>query len=346
MRTPRPYFREFDCWWYVQVRTDDGKRRQVKLAQGRDNRAEAYSRFCELMAQQDPAHAANRARLNVASLFDTFLDWAEQHTARCTFDQYKHFLQSFSDLQGQLLVAELKPFHVTRWLDSHKWADSTRRSAIIAVKRAVQWAQEQGYIDALPLRTLKRPPATRRTKLITADEHKRMQEASDPHFRDFLTALKETGARPGEVAAVTAQDVDLDRGIWILRQHKTAKKSGRPRIIYLTPVMIDLTTRAREQHPEGPLFRNSDGQPWNRNAIRLRMRRLRKKLDLPPGTVAYAYRHSFATNGLAAGVPIATMAELLGHADTSMISAHYAHLNQCTDHLRAAASSAAAAGGA
>ena len=36
-----PWFREFDGWWYCYVRKN-GKRRQVKLAQGKDNKAEAY----------------------------------------------------------------------------------------------------------------------------------------------------------------------------------------------------------------------------------------------------------------------------------------------------------------
>ncbi len=47
------------------------------------------------------------------------------------------------------------------------------------------------------------------------------------------------------------------------------------------------------------------------------------------------------TNGLVNGVPIATMAELLGHSDTKMISAHYAHLGLYVDSLKEAALQAA-----
>jgi len=38
---------------------------------------------------------------------------------------------------------------------------------------------------------------------------------------------------------VTAADVDLENGVWVFDQHK--KKTGKPRVIYLTPTMIDLT---------------------------------------------------------------------------------------------------------
>jgi len=101
--------------------------------------------------------------------------------------------------------------------------------------------------------------------------------------------------------------------------------------------MIDVTRNLIEKHPEGPSFRSDDGKTWNNNSVRLRMSRLRKRLNLPAGIVAYAYRHSFATNGLVNGVPIATMAELLGHTDTKMISAHYAHLGIHVDYLQNAA---------
>jgi integrase len=44
-----------------------------------------------------------------------------------------------------------------------------------------------------------------------------------------------TGCRPGEIARVTAADVDVDRGLWVLKKHKTAKKTGKPRLVYLCP---------------------------------------------------------------------------------------------------------------
>jgi site-specific recombinase XerD len=89
-------------------------------------------------------------------------------------------------------------------------------------------------------------------------------------------------------------------------------------------------------HPTGPLFRNSQDNAWTRNAIRIRFRNLRKKLKLD-GVVAYTVRHSYCTDGLERGVPIATMSELLGHSSTRMVSMHYNHLAEKRDHLLDAA---------
>ena len=140
---------------------------------------------------------------------------------------------------------------------------------------------------------------------------------------------------------MTAQDVNLDVGAWTFKRHKTVKKTHKPRVVMLTPPMIELCRQLVVKHPDGALFHNSRGKPWTRNAIRCRFRRLPHKLGLEAGVVAYAYRHTFTTEGLEAGVPIATMAELLGHTAAIMISDHYGHLDQKSDHLREAARRAA-----
>jgi integrase/recombinase XerD len=107
---------------------------------------------------------------------------------------------------------------------------------------------------------------------------------------------------------------------------------------------LDLTRRLMKQHPEGPLFRGperSGGKPYTRNALRCRFRRLRKKLPHLKGVTAYTYRHSYITDALVRGVPVATVAELVGHADLRMIQDHYGHLSEKKAHLQDAARKAA-----
>ncbi len=290
MPNPQPYFRKLDSWWYVQTTNPEGKRRQVKLVKGLDQKAAAFERFYQLMAQKDPAAVEDRSQVNVASYCDLFLEWQQKHHSANTYDWYQRFLQDFCDASGSVLVKDLKPFHVTRWIDTHtKWGQSTQRAAMTCVKRVFNWAVSEGYLDASPVRGLVRPACLRRDKVVTVEEHQRILEATDDDFRDYLTALWETGARPGEFAAVTAANFDRQQNIWVLMSHKTATKTGKPRVIYLTEDMVKLTERLATAHPTGPLFLNSDGKPWNKNSIRCRFRRLRSKLDLSDDTVAYAY---------------------------------------------------------
>jgi site-specific recombinase XerD len=82
------------------------------------------------------------------------------------------------------------------------------------------------------------------------------------------------------------------------------------------------------------LFRNVHGNPWTRNAVTQRFEHIRSRLGLGPEASAYSFRHLFATTALESGVQIATVAELMGHRDTTMVSRIYSHLAGRATHLK------------
>jgi hypothetical protein len=66
-------------------------------------------------------------------------------------------LQSFCNTHGILPISKLKPFHLTRWLDSQDWQTAGRHGGIASIKRALNWAVSEGLIDNNPLKTVKTP---------------------------------------------------------------------------------------------------------------------------------------------------------------------------------------------
>jgi integrase len=183
----------------------------------------------------------------------------------------------------------------------------------------------------------------RRTRIFTPAEQTEILAAiKDTNFRDFVFALQQTGCRPSEVARLTAANVNLDLGIWVFDQHKTAKRIQKPRVVYLNPTMLELSRKLVSERPQGPLFPSYKlGRPFTKNAIRCRFRRLRKKLPHLKHFVCYNLRHSYATDALANGVSAAQVAELLGHNSIRMIEQHYGHLGQKVSATREAAAKAA-----
>ena len=168
MRQPKPWFRTALRAWYVehngkQVRLGDHPdgAPPLKKTKGSWNPPPVIlDAFYKLMAS-DPASLPKPDQILVAQVADLFLAHAEKHNEQATCVWYKHFLRSFCKLYGQTIAHELKPIHVTRWLDASTWKGG-KRNAVIALKRAFNRADQQGVLSPNPLRKVQNPPATRR----------------------------------------------------------------------------------------------------------------------------------------------------------------------------------------
>jgi integrase len=332
-RTPKPWFREDRGEWYVTIR---GERRRL----GPD-KAEAERRFHELMAERpkpQPAPAAPTG-LTVAELFEKFLDWCHKHRAERTYRDHRERIQAFlngSPGTGTLPAEALRPFHVIEWVDQHpSWGAAFRRNAIVAIQRPYNWAEELGYIAASPVKRIKKPPVGRRERIVTPAEWQVIRDhypEGDP-FRDLLEFAWDTGCRPHEARTIEPRHVHFDR-MCVLFPPPEAKGKKRWRIIRLTQRAAAILRRRMGERTEGVVFLNADGGPWTAYAMNCRFCRLKKHTGVKH--FAYALRHGFANRKLVAGHDHLTVAELMGHADGTMLAKVYQHLDQSDDYLRKA----------
>ena len=335
----KPFFRKHDAWWVVQLRQGN-KRWQHKLVKGspprgKDTEQQAYQLFNQLMAEGNDSLPPPE-KIRMTDLLRAYLEFSSVNHTPSTFKWYKFFLVSFDDLYGSLRPQLVTPAIIEAWLRTKGGWKGSRRGAVIALKRVMNWALDNRKIGANPLRAMKAPPSGRRERFLTQEERKLISDSYSDNdtFRDFLFAMDQTGCRPGEISTVTAAMVDLRTGVWTFEEHKTVGKTGEPRVVILTPAMIDLTKRLMAEYPEGPLFRNEDGNAWNRNSIRCRFRRVRDKLKLGDDVVAYLYRHAVCTDLLESGVGLVQTCEILGHKGTDMVMKHYSKIRNRREHLR------------
>jgi integrase len=327
MRKPKPFFRNFTNTWYVQI----GKQ-QINL--GPDEEA-AWNRYHQLMLGQGDEGDSTA----VVVLIDQFLDWCKRNRAPASYDFYFRFLNSFAQAIGRRLqVQQLKPFHVTSWT-TEAYPDgsaTTIHHAIKCVQRAMNWAVREGYIKSSPVAHMQQPTRTHREVALTIEQWLAVYAAaSDDSFRDLLTILHETGCRPQEVRVVEAAHFEPQFKRWVLPR-ELSKGKRHNRIVYLNPTAFALTNRLASLNPSGPIFRNRHGRPWDKNSINCRFRRLQRRLKIS-GLCAYVLRHTFATHSLINGVDAQTVAELMGHADTTMLSRVYQHLRANPTYLANAA---------
>ena len=211
----RPWWRKTNKAWYATI---DGKQELLCKAKsksdrkGQDKAAEELQKL--LAVRQNIGHDAT-----IAGVLEEFLGWSQANQAASTYRWYKDLLQSFLDHVTVAFVRQLKPIHITKWLDGHKpegkhvgWGDAGRRGATVAVKRALNWGVEQGLIENNPLNRMKPPSPTSRNVLISHEDYKKVLHAVDREFRRVIRTMRATGCRPIEVRTVTADEVNLELG--------------------------------------------------------------------------------------------------------------------------------------
>jgi integrase len=325
VRFRKPFFRAPRSLWYVQL---NGK--QINLGPDKDA---AWKRYHELMATPEAPRPSGE--LAAVVVIDRFLDWCQKHRAPRTYDWYLDYLQSFAKtLPAGITATKVKPYHVHQWVDAQAGWKTGKRGAITAVQRAFNWAEKMGHIDKSLLRHVEKPAQGRREQVVTeAEYHAILDLAKDPPFRDLLTAAWQTGARPHELLTVEDRHFDRTNRCWAFPPDE-AKGKKRWRIIHLTDHAFEISQRLALKHPTGPLFRNTDGLPWTPFSLNCRWGRIKKKLGKKYSL--YSLRHSFCTDALERGLDAVTVAVLMGHRDTVMISRVYSHLTERTDHLRKA----------
>jgi integrase len=330
-RQAKPWFRSNQGTWYGTV---DGRKTNLRV-RGRENEAAAWIAWQQLRnggppPTVQPAPAAPTAPaaqvVTVGNVVRDFLRDAAGRVEADTLELYRLFLTPFAKLHGRLPAASLTCPAAEQYSRRPTWNDSTRSAFLAVLARAFRHAERARLIDRTPLIGLRRPPIASRAAdaMVTRADHEKLIAVVSTPFRRFLGFLFLVGCRPAEAAQLAAGDVNWDDGTAIVRNHKTRRK-GKRRVLYLTPAAVADLRELANRYPSGPLFRNRVGKPWTRATIGMAMRKARKLVGLP-GKIVYGYRHGFATDALAAGVPDAHVAELLGHSSTAMLHKHYSHL--------------------
>jgi integrase len=159
-------------------------------------------------------------------------------------------------------------------------------------------------------------------RYLTDDESRRLVNASDPEFRPMIRAALLTGARYGELRYAQVKDYDRQSQTIYLVETKGAV----PRPAYLDPVGVQMMeTAVTGKRPEELLFLRPDGTQWMRSQQLRRMADAFNRAKIDKATF-HDLRRSYGARLARAGVPMAVIAEALGHKDERITRKHYAHL--------------------
>lgn len=161
-----------------------------------------------------------------------------------------------------------------------------------------------------------------KARYLTDEEARRLVNATDVAFRPMVQAAMLTGARYSSLVKALVRDFDAQSGTLML--HDT--KGGGSQVVYLEKEGHTLLAQAAAGKASGAcLFQHPSGRPWraSEQARYLTAAYEQGKVDR---ATFHDLRRTYGARLARRGVPMAVIAEALGHADERMTRKHYAHL--------------------
>jgi integrase len=192
------------------------------------------------------------------------------------------------------------------------------KAALNLAAKSREWLPVAAWMNVTPFKGV---DAAKR-RYLNDDECRRLVNASEEEFRPIVRASLLTGGRYGELRHARVKDYDREsRTVFLVET-----KNGEIRPAYLDDDGVEMIEQSiAGKGPAEFLFLRPDGTQWKRSQQQRRMEDAfdRAKIDK---TTFHDLRRTYGARLARAGVPMAVIAEALGHKDERITRKHYAHL--------------------
>ena len=250
-----------------------------------------------------------------------------------------HILPGLGDTQISELTSEM----VGEFLEERKRFGNHRRSGfglgeetMWHIHRLLQQCLNQAIRDGLltenPAKAFRyRKSTTVKANIMTPLEMEDYLDAAErlgylPMFMLALTA----GLRQGELIALKWSDLNMKKRTLTIAEKRAVERrklveyGSQTRSIRLTPEVVDLLIMEHSKHPSSPLMfmHPATLKPYSPQMVR----RMHKEIIIEAGLDHIRFtdlRHTCAIASLRNGMEAKELAQMLGHARTSMTQQNY-----------------------
>ena len=347
---------------YDERRSLDGKRQQHYETVSAKTETQARRLLGKRLDAIEAGEFEAPSKMTFGDLLDHYFDARKGRLQETTLALYRRtFNQHVRPKIGDVRLDKLTRDHVERVLDTARDCSTrkskgqplcgrTKRNILIRVRSVLEWGSKN-YEGVRNIARNVEPPLVEDREDVAFDDErvrKLLNAARGSEIEAVVMAAIGTGLRRGELCALRWCDIDLDKAMLRVRQSaalldgriitKAPKTKGSRRDVSMPDFVVTALRVHREQQeerhrllgignrdPEGVVFDRYDGSRWNPNELSRQFSRLvrRKKL---PATRFHDLRHGYASLAFAAGVPLKTASELLGHSGITVTANVYTHI--------------------
>lgn len=322
--------------YVIRYRDPEGKQRQ------RSARTLAEARRMKAELNADVQRGEYRPDSKV-TFYEYAKEWPTLYTGRTgrgvrpmTVKEYERDLKRAMDWFGRRKLTSLTPSDIKAYAASiveSGAAAATVRRYVAPVKALLATAYEDGLIRANPAAGVRlavpqqhQVDDDEQVKALDRDQLVRLLAGLDGWQHTMVTLAAETGLRIGELVGLTWANVDLDGRRVLVRQRIRKTDLAKPksdrskRDVPISGAMAkrlaELRLASRFSTPADYVFTTRTGKHLDaRNTYRW----LKPAMEEAGAAWAgwHSLRHTAASRWLLAGVSIAQVSRLLGHADAS-----------------------------
>jgi integrase len=348
-----------DRTWLIRIFMGrDAKGKQIfhhKTIHGTKKDAETYRN--KVVRDKDMGTFIEPAVVTVKDYLNKWLKTAARPRLReRTYDGYSELLTRYvHPILGEKRLCDVRPLDI-----QNLYTDMTERGLSPRTVRYTHAIFSSAFKQAIRWHMLIHNPCE--AVELPRSERREMKAFSPEEAESFLKAAKEneqgviftfalaTGMRPEEYLGLKWSDIDLEKGLSVVRRVLVRRKGGgwyfgepktsrSRRTVPLPATLVKLLVAHRRKQAEARLkagaayqnnelvFATGSGTPHNsRNLAQRQFQAILKKAELPLNFRLYDLRHSCATLLLVAGENPKIVSERLGHASVVLTLDTYSHV--------------------
>jgi len=312
--------------YYFRFLKPDGRRTSV-FAGNSYEEAKGFALECLAGARHGaaPEEKAAAAPRTLAEYLVTYLSFLEMRVEPSTFRTVRAILLLTAEHFGERPLERYLRADVESWLallrSTRGSKPNTLRRYHSALAVVFDHARDAGLVETNPCRGIRLPKAQEiPIRFLEPADLERIYAACVPEVGPFIVVLAETGLRLGEAQSLTWQDIAPAYDRITVRK----SKSHRTRILDLTPRGADAFREMERRRGPVPLIGLQPvfGKGYDDSWVRRLFHQAVRKAGFETLRL-HDLRHGFASSLVRAGVPIPTVAELLGHSSPELTLTRY-----------------------
>lgn len=264
--------------------------------------------------------------IDISPIVDEWLASLRGRLASDTIQHYRVHVRTLIEEGRRFPRSDLNFAGLADWISRIQRSAGTRRKYHAAMTSFCNYLRARGVIQQNPMRDVRAPAASvPRMRYLDHEQVLSLVEELVEPYRTIVAVMHASGIEISAMLRLKRRDIELDRREVRARGTKT---KARDRVVKVEPwAMPYLREHVRAIFPNSVVFPDV-----NRWTVSDKHREACRALDIEDYQLRDS-RHTFAVRSVRAGASFETVAQQLGHTDTTMVVRVYARFKPTPDEL-------------